>query len=359
MCTNPISVPVKVGGRIIRYQQIGCGYCEECLNGDSMNFTQRVYMESLHYGSVHFVTLTYDNEFLPFQVDHASIVSQYSDKYHRADVVPEVHVCPSLRRSDVISRLKSFREMHDNLDFSYSFVGEYGKFGRPHYHGLLFGLSDKDVAEFCREFWSLGFTDWKRVPLASFDDRSDISAVGLYVSKYLKKGSFEKAEVRNGVCEVPRSFSSIGFGKKNIARLRSWYLCEDRFGVVDINKTPFPAGFISAVETRLDRFVIGSKVFPLCKFYRREFLYIDFIDPLSGRKSRKASRLSQILARRASLRFNGKYEKQLASIAEIQNQDLRLAKVQATIRAHAVVLRNREENSASIHKKYLQKSRVS
>lgn len=359
MCTNPQSVPIKIGDRIIRYQQVGCGKCEECLNGDSMNFTQRVYMESLYFGSVHFVTLTYDNEYLPFQVDHRSIVSHYSDKYHRAGVVTDVHACPSLRRSDVISRLKSFRELHDNKKFSYSFVGEYGKLGRPHYHGLLFGLSDKEVADFCRNFWTLGYTDWKRVPLVSFNDRSDLSAVGLYVSKYLKKGSFEKAEVRNGVCEVPRPFTSLGFGKRNIERLRSWYLCEDRFGKVDINKFPFPPGFIAAVENRLDRFVIGSKVFPLCKYYRHEFLYVDFVDPLSHRKSRKASRLSQILANRALLRFNGKFEKEFASLAEIQNEDIRLAKIQAALCAHAEILRGREENSASIHQNYLRKGRVS
>lgn len=358
MCTRPISVPIKIAGVVDHYEQVACGCCEECLNGKSIEYVELMYLESLYRRDVHFVTLTYSDEFLPFQVDHASIVHGYNDRRHRADIVEEVGVCPSLRRKDVISSLKRFREL-EHVDFSYSFIGEYGKLGRPHYHGLLFGLTDKEVQVFLKQYWFRGFYDWKRIPLVGVDGRSDISAVTLYVSKYMRKGSFEKDEVNNGVCEKPRPFSSVGIGRHQLSRLRSWYLCEDIFGLVDIDKLPFPPAFVESVERRCQRFVIGNKVFPLCKALRNEFFYITKTDPLTLRSSRKGTELSKCLANRLSLRLNGEFEAELSKIASISSEDQRFSALQATLRSHSEVLGNREEYSKSLHKEYLRKSRVS
>lgn len=357
MCTRPISVPVKYAGRIVDYQTVACGHCEECLNSAALDFMQRVYLESLYFNSVHFVTLTYDNEYLPFQVDKRAIQESYSDRFHRAGVLSDILVCPSLRRKDVISHIKLFRDVIHH-QFSYTFIGEYGKLGRPHYHGLFFGLTDTEAKRFCREFWPFGYTDLKPVPLGG-SNHSDVSAVGLYVAKYLRKGDFEKPEVLSRSCEAPRPFSSVGLGTRNLDRFRSWYLCQDKYGVVDINASSFPPGFVDDVERRLKRFPIADKVYPVSKFLRHEFLYYDFVDPLSGRKSRRASRLSKVLADRLSLRTDGQLERELQEISLEQNEDLRLAKIADTLRSHAEILSDREENSRSIHKRALQKSSVS
>ena len=154
-----------------------CGKCAECLAARRNDWCNRLQLEQFLHDSSVFVTLTYDNEHLP------------SDK--------------KVNKKDVQKFLKRFRQIPRDYhlavnDFRYFIVSEYGeKFGRPHYHGILFGvdcftpdwkyrlatircdLRPLYTSDVLQEVWSLGFVSVDKVTPSSI----------AYVTKYITKSS--------------------------------------------------------------------------------------------------------------------------------------------------------------------------
>lgn len=96
----------------------------------------------------------------------------------------------SVRIEDVQSWLHRCKERsrrsNPQFDCSYFITSEYGpRTLRPHYHGVLFGVSKDDV-----EVW---FRDWKRHygERVEFDNLDPTKGGLSYVSKYCSKGTFE------------------------------------------------------------------------------------------------------------------------------------------------------------------------
>lgn len=116
-------------------QEIPCGVCLSCRLARSRKWAERAQLECSLYPVNYFLTLTYNQDFLP-----------YPDREF-LDFDGEVKQCSTLVRHDPVRFLKRFREnMRER--FSHTgirtiYCGEYGELrGRPHYHMILFNCPD-------------------------------------------------------------------------------------------------------------------------------------------------------------------------------------------------------------------------
>lgn len=119
----PITVPIKEGEVQVGVQdiQVRCGKCVPCLVHRRHEWFLRLSKEMQVSSSAYFVTLTYSDDHL----------------YYNQNGVPSV--C----KRDVQLFLKRLRKYGR---FRYYIAAEYGtRFGRPHYHALLFNLSRTQV----------------------------------------------------------------------------------------------------------------------------------------------------------------------------------------------------------------------
>jgi len=144
-CINPIYLE----GRGI----FPCGQCRYCRVMRSNNWAMRMMHESNYWDDRVFVTLTYNNEWLP------------------AD--------GNLDKPELQKFLKRLRKAIEPRKLKYFACGEYGAtYGRPHYHLILFGvgynLCDKIIIE---RAWQQGY-----IKLGPVNRKSC-----KYVSKYVTK----------------------------------------------------------------------------------------------------------------------------------------------------------------------------
>lgn len=114
MCTSPISIKTDGG-----YMFVPCGQCIACRINKARDWSTRVYAESRCYSESIFLTLTYDDEHLP------NPNSVHKDELQR--------FMKRLRKAIYPDKVRYFA------------CGEYGgRFGRAHYHLILFNLSGFD-----------------------------------------------------------------------------------------------------------------------------------------------------------------------------------------------------------------------
>lgn len=125
--------------RYSTYKFVPCGKCEACLHNRKMDWMFRLLQEYRYCESAYFVTLTYDDEHIPF------------DK----------NGFPCVCKSDVQKFFKRFRKSIYPFKIRYFLISEYGpKTFRPHYHLLLFDfpkLLNKKLDELIEHSWKLGF----------------------------------------------------------------------------------------------------------------------------------------------------------------------------------------------------------
>lgn len=119
MCVKPIGLkPGAASG-----MTVPCGQCIECRLKRSREWALRCVHEASLYDVNSFVTLTYEDKFLP--------------------------AGGSLDRAAFPLFMKRLRKARGPV--RYFHAGEYGeKSGRPHYHALLFGLQFGDLVEYGR-----------------------------------------------------------------------------------------------------------------------------------------------------------------------------------------------------------------
>lgn len=145
-CCNPLSgYQHRLGGKLLftsppgrmvdyRPMTVPCGSCVFCRLNQSRVWAARMCMEAELHDANCFLTLTYDDDHLPF-----------------ANQLEKKHV------QDFIKRLRS--SLVDN-PIRYYYVGEYGdRTGRPHYHILLFGYDFSDTRVFLKKS-KKGFSLW-------------------------------------------------------------------------------------------------------------------------------------------------------------------------------------------------------
>lgn len=324
MCQNKVPVTTKDG----RTVYVPCGKCEDCLEHKQKEFMVRAYRAAVYFGSMHLVTLSYDDDKIPvsgctcqFDGDSVTCVSSpfyldselrqyfmekapvgiYYDSRGRVHQYRKPFFAPcvkefgddlrlfmsyAIRKSDVQSMIKKFRICYERKNgklpnWKYVVIPELGgQTARPHYHMLVFGLSTWTTRMMC-SYWNNGFTQVKKVNHIN-DDKSDgFSKVSAYVSKYVSKGDFEHKWILDGRSFKPRITASKFLGLEDhdyIRSVRSFCLGFDVFGQQYSVTEPFvaPREFVDDTTGEYGRIsvYINSKVKPTLEAISRR-MYIN------------------------------------------------------------------------------------
>lgn len=118
---------------------IPCGKCIGCRLEYSRQWANRCMLELMYHDSSYFLTLTYDDAFLPKNIMPAN----------EFDVSGEVLEVPTLCKRDWQLFAKRLRK-NTGQKIRYYMCGEYGdKTFRPHYHVIMYGLMLNDLV-----YWS-------------------------------------------------------------------------------------------------------------------------------------------------------------------------------------------------------------
>lgn len=150
MCFNPLPAVRDLNGNVYLLKQeydkdfilssgfeflkLPCGKCLDCRLGYAREWSHRCVVESLSYLDNYFLTLTYDDRFLPVENEFTG----------------EILTHATLRPSHIrlfMHDLRQYYKRKYNFDGIRFFVaGEYGdKTFRPHYHMLVFNLPLSDL----------------------------------------------------------------------------------------------------------------------------------------------------------------------------------------------------------------------
>lgn len=201
--------------------ELPCGRCGSCRVNRARLWTGRMLLESFEHPYSAFLTLTYDEEHLPWG--------------------------GNLVKKDLQLFLKRLRmNLTSNQPIRFYGCGEYGeKTFRPHYHLIVFGLSPMQ-SEIVQKSWSKGSTFTGTVEAKS------ISYVASYVTKKLWKK--QDPRMRNMVPEFQVMSNRPGIGHGVVPRLAEGY---KRYPMVD------PQQF------RVTR--IHGKMYPLGRYLLRKF----------------------------------------------------------------------------------------
>ena len=102
--------------------QLACGQCTGCRSEYSRQWAMRIVLEQSLWLNNIFITLTYDNEHLP---EHNTLIKKDFQ--------------------DFMKRLRWNKQSTQENPVRFYHCGEYGdKFGRPHYHAILFNTNFSD-----------------------------------------------------------------------------------------------------------------------------------------------------------------------------------------------------------------------
>ena len=156
-----------------RVLYVPCNNCIGCALDHARDWQNRLVMESMYSHCNYFLTLTYNDDFLPSDMQ--------------------------LKKSDIIKFIKDLRnyyKSHFDYDGIRYYVGaEYGsKSARPHYHIILFNcpLSDEDF-----KFLNINFKGFKFLNVGKSISGDKIYSVSLFSDLWKKGfnvvGSFSKA----------------------------------------------------------------------------------------------------------------------------------------------------------------------
>lgn len=162
--------------------EVPCGRCRACRKRRADIWSVRLQHEMCYQEKMCFLTLTYDDE---------------------------VRLCDySLKKRDAQLFMKRLRKKF-GFGIKYYLCGEYGgRYSRPHYHAIVFGVGIEDEAGIA-EAWGLGGVHVGYVDIKSIK----------YVCKYISKAVLGKVHrdrwlEQNGKREIPFALMSKGIGKQ-------------------------------------------------------------------------------------------------------------------------------------------------
>ena len=173
----------KKEGNVDRPMTVSCGQCTGCRLERSRQWAIRSHHETTLHKDNCFITLTYDDEFLP-------------DNY-------------SLHRPHFQAFAKALRHSCDSK-IKIMYCGEYGdQYRRPHFHAIIYNLDFQDrklwknhrgnslyTSERLQALWAFGFSS---VAAATFETSA-------YVARYiLKKQTGPRADLSHYVVQHPVS----------------------------------------------------------------------------------------------------------------------------------------------------------
>lgn len=132
--------------RMATFVYVPCGKCEACLSKRRTAWTMRLNNELKESESCYFITLTYDENHVPWKV------------INRGGYVDYVQ---HVSKKDCQLFLKRLRKALRPFKVRYFLVSEYGpQTLRPHYHMILFNFPNElksKIYEYIDNAWGLGF----------------------------------------------------------------------------------------------------------------------------------------------------------------------------------------------------------
>lgn len=128
-----------------------CGHCAACKLTASSSWANRMEMELPYHKNAWFLTLTYDDEHVPWSYNNGLGINKWT-----GEVEIENLTLNYKDMQDFWKRLRRYREYHniDDGQLMYFQAGEYGgKTHRPHYHAIVYDLNIKkeDLKEYKRK----------------------------------------------------------------------------------------------------------------------------------------------------------------------------------------------------------------
>lgn len=263
-CSNPVEVvsfdPVK-GTRVLK--KFSCGKCWHCTQAKSQDLVTRFYLHKQDWKFVYFVTLTYDSiDAYPTKTDGEFVTITPKDEFLREEFALTglhydaenkthhlaLHPCLLTREhlKNYIKRLRA--SLPKGCAISYYAVGEYGhKYGRPHYHLVVFCKQPIDItlfpaawgkkvylkgrhylpyrgqADVTPEFLSFGDVDvTDLLHPKSYKSNESLSLVFKYVAKYVNKNQSKNDDFSFNLLRVNKYFSTFA---DEIKKQRYYYEC--------------------------------------------------------------------------------------------------------------------------------------
>lgn len=215
----------KYSSRYGRDVPVPCGRCPNCKLRRINGWVFRLMQEERRSIAAHFVTFTYDTQFVPISANGFM----------------------TLRKSDFQDFMKRLRKLCDTT-IKYYVAGEYGsKNKRPHFHAIIFNVSDDDLYY---KAWSLGGVQLGGIQIGTVTTDS-IS----YTAKYIDKQEFRSYHGRDD--RVPEfSMMSKHLGDNYLTDDVKDYHCADLSRVYVINagyKVSMPRYYRDKIFSEQDR----------------------------------------------------------------------------------------------------------
>lgn len=207
--------------------EIPCGQCIGCRLKYSRMWADRCLAEATLHEQSYFVTLTYDNDHLPYNIDKET---------------GEISKYPTLSKRDVqlfMKRLRKDYKYENKIRFF--LAGEYGsQTARPHYHLIIFGLRLDDTILYKRT--SLGFNLYNSEFINSIWGKGHVVIAEVtwetcaYTARYIMKKqtgtSSEKYKTLNIIPEFTLMSRKPGIAKEFYEQNKLDFL---RYGGTDIS----------------------------------------------------------------------------------------------------------------------------
>lgn len=154
ICPAPLRIENKAKVPTTRYIDVPCGRCHVCRNNRRNEWTTRIIEETKIDQPCIFLTLTYNEENLPYKfnvLNDETILRGFNGSLY----INQGYV-PTLYKKDIQDFLKRFRKAIYPRLIRYYIVGEYGEeTQRPHYHGVIFNC-DRSDDYIIQSSWKLG-----------------------------------------------------------------------------------------------------------------------------------------------------------------------------------------------------------
>lgn len=323
MCLSPVLVSRNVAG-IKRYEFVPCGHCVECMKAKQTEFATRVMEEAKSCSDMYFITLTYNDENVPWQENE--IEKDYNPE--TGEVTIEKSRLKSLNNHDITAwkkrvRIQYKRAGHELPDFKYAICGEYGpRTQRPHYHGIVF-CSDKRFMAALEDDWksNYGYTCFKKINTLPHDGKDEVIATAKYVAKYVCKiKSLEYDKVRTKEVASPRKITSRGFGlSKRFEAMRRHCLALDQYNYdpdtlmnLDTKQrlTKGEVADIINIIKRRRKYEYNGKSYPLSRYAREKMFY-----KKDSRGRLKSTTIQDMVSFSLQFDANKDYHEQLRQIA--------------------------------------------
>lgn len=189
MCITPITIKKNTPDEML----VGCGRCIPCHLNYCNQWQLRFSIHATHNPIFRCVTLTYDNNHLPY------VTANNEKRYMTLVKAHASNFFKTLRNKHIKRHGKQAPKI------TYMIAGEYGdKFKRPHYHAIIFMAETQDIID----AWPHGEV---------FFGQSNIQATCNYALKYTLKSRTWKSQ-KNYSYERPFVNFSKGIGEDLIAR---------------------------------------------------------------------------------------------------------------------------------------------